>query len=68
MVDFPLYDHNDSIGTIVRPNQSGRFLDKNAWAFNDLSMPIGEEWKTEHPTIKGNILITKLIYRHWPET
>jgi hypothetical protein len=54
MVDFPIYDHNDSIGYIVRPNQSGRFLDKNGWAFNDLSMPIAESW---NPKARPNLLL-----------
>jgi len=54
MVDFPVYNHNDSIGYIVKPNQSGKFLDRNSWAFNDLSMPIAEAW---NPKLRPNLLL-----------
>jgi hypothetical protein len=38
IVDVPLYDANRHIGYIPKPNQSGSFLRKNDWAFNELSM------------------------------
>lgn len=54
MVDFPIYDHNDSIGYIVKPNQAGKFLNKNAWAFNALSMPTADAW---NPKVRPNLLL-----------
>jgi hypothetical protein len=44
LVDFPVYAVDDQIGYIVRPNQSGRFLNKNAYSFNNRSMPTTREW------------------------
>lgn len=67
MVDFPIYDHNDSIGYIVKPNQAGKFLNKNAWAFNALSMPTTDAWNPKaRPNLLliGNSIIIKGIYAH----
>lgn len=36
--DFPLYDVNNRIGYIPKPNQSGAFLWRNDWVINELSM------------------------------
>jgi hypothetical protein len=44
LTDFPIYAVDDQIGYIVQPNQSGRFLNKNAWVFNNRSMPTDREW------------------------
>lgn len=38
IVDFPLYDANNHIGYIPKPNQSGSFLWLHDWQFNSLSM------------------------------
>lgn len=54
LVDFPTYLANDEIGYIVKPSQSGRFLDKNAWVFNDRSMGVAESW---NPAAKPNLLL-----------
>lgn len=37
-VDFPLYDADSTIGYIPQVNQSGSFLNKNDWIFNELHM------------------------------
>jgi hypothetical protein len=47
LTDFPAYAVDAGIGYIARPDQSGRFLDKNAWVFNDKSMPTAEPWAPE---------------------
>lgn len=38
LVDFPLYQIDPDLGYIPQPNQSGAFLRKNRWEFNELSM------------------------------
>ncbi|MDR3089145.1 MAG: PT domain-containing protein, partial [Desulfobulbaceae bacterium] len=40
MVDFPIYETR--FGYIPAPNQSGRFLHKNAWLINEYSMGAGQ--------------------------
>jgi hypothetical protein len=60
ILDFPTYAVDPEIGYIVKPNQSGKFLNKNPWAFNDRSMPIGEHWNPRpHPNLLliGNSII-----------
>jgi hypothetical protein len=47
ITDFPVYARDPQIGYIVRPNQSGKFLDKNAWVFNNRSMPTERVWGVE---------------------
>jgi hypothetical protein len=54
ITDFPTYSVDDGIGYIVKPNQSGRFIDKNSWAFNSKSMPTTEEW---NPSARANLLL-----------
>jgi len=39
--DFPLYIQDAEIGFMVAPNQSGAFLRKNDWVFNEYSMASG---------------------------
>ncbi len=39
--DFPIYQVDATIGYIPAKNQSGRFLNKNQWIFNELSMGAG---------------------------
>jgi hypothetical protein len=41
VVDIPVYVANNSIGYIPAPNQSGKFLHRNAYRFNELSMGAG---------------------------
>ncbi|MDB6087204.1 MAG: uncharacterized protein JWN43_5085 [Gammaproteobacteria bacterium] len=47
VADFPIYGIDEGIGYIVKPNQAGRFLNKNAWFFNSKSMPTEHEWAPE---------------------
>jgi len=59
IVDFPLYDVSPSLGYIPKPSQSGVFLDKNRWTFNDKSMGAGPWNPGGHPNILliGNSVI-----------
>ncbi|MET3106063.1 lysophospholipase L1-like esterase [Oxalobacteraceae bacterium GrIS 1.18] len=54
IVDFPLYSTGDDIGYIPKPSQSGKFLNKNDWVFNDKSMGIDKNWD---PRNHFNILL-----------
>jgi hypothetical protein len=54
ILDFPTYQVDADLGYFVKPNQSGRFLNKNPWAFNDRGMPIGENW---NPQPRPNLLL-----------
>lgn len=42
IMDFPLYDADNRIGYIPKPNQSGSFLRIHDWQFNSLSMGASE--------------------------
>jgi lysophospholipase L1-like esterase len=53
-VDFPIYNVDADIGYIPAPNQSGKFLNKNTWVFNDRSMGTASPW---NPTAKPNTLL-----------
>jgi hypothetical protein len=52
-VDFPLYLSSPTLGYIPAPNQHGRFLDKNDWAFNEHSMGVARPFipDPEHATL-----------------
>ncbi|MGD1037699.1 MAG: SGNH/GDSL hydrolase family protein [Roseiarcus sp.] len=54
LVDFPVYDAGGEISYLPKANQSGKFLDKNDWYFNDKSMPIARNWD---PSLHPNILL-----------
>jgi len=41
-IDFPIYETDTSIGYIPKTNQSGSFLRKNEWYFNELNMGAGQ--------------------------
>ncbi len=41
VVDLPIYEANNQIGYIPAPNQSGKFLHKNDYRFNEYSMGAG---------------------------
>jgi hypothetical protein len=56
LTDFPVYAVDDQIGYIVRPNQSGRFLNKNAWFFNNKSMPTEQTWGVPSPG-RPNVMV-----------
>jgi hypothetical protein len=44
IVDMPIYLVDSEIGYIPKPNQSGAFLNKNVWVFNNRSMAVGQAW------------------------
>lgn len=54
IIDFPLYSVDGDIGYVPKSNQSGNFLNKNSWVFNDRSMGTGMNWS---PTGKSNLLL-----------
>lgn len=43
--NFPIYQIDPQIGYIPAPHQSGKFLQKNKWAFNDKSMGVAERFQ-----------------------
>lgn len=45
LVDFPIYAVHGDIGYFPQPNQSGAFLGRNRWVFNERSMGIETPWK-----------------------
>jgi hypothetical protein len=55
LLDFPLYDVDDGIGYVIRPNQSGAYLHSHSWVFNDRSMGTSASWA---PRTKPNVLLT----------
>ncbi len=60
ILDFPIYQVDFDIGYLLQPNQSGAFLNKNPWVFNDRSMPIGADWNPRaHPNLLliGNSIV-----------
>ena len=54
ITDFPTYAVDERLGYIVNPNQSGMFLRRNRWVFNDRSMGTDSKW---NPVLHPNILI-----------
>lgn len=52
--DFPLYDVNNRIGYIPKPNQEGRYLWRNNWEYNALSMGTGRQFQ---PSEKVDLLL-----------
>jgi hypothetical protein len=54
LVDFPLYAVDPELGYIPQPNQTGWFLNRNRWAFNDLSMPTARPWQ---PDVAADVLL-----------
>ena len=54
ITDFPIYATGNGMGYLPKPNQSGDFLDKNDWVFNDRSMGTENKW---NPQKRPNILL-----------
>lgn len=52
--NFPVYQVDPEIGYIAAPSQSGKFLNKNDWHFNDLSMGNSQNFS---PGDKNNLLL-----------
>jgi hypothetical protein len=55
LVDFPTYNVDAEIGYVPKENQSGAFLNKNDWVFNDKSMPIAQNWSLD--SSRKNVLL-----------
>ena len=45
IMNFPLYEKSEQLGYVLAPNQHGAFLNKNDWAFNELSMGVPEPFQ-----------------------
>jgi hypothetical protein len=45
IVDSPRFDVDARIGYVPKPNQSGSFLHRNKWAFNDLRMGVSQPFR-----------------------
>ena len=59
-VDFPLYDGDNTIGYIPKANQSGSFLNKNDWIFNELHMgsrPFAPSSKTDVLVVGDSVVL-----------
>lgn len=54
LVDFPLYEANNRIGYILKPNQSGSFMNSHDWAFNEISMGTARRFA---PSEKTDVLL-----------
>lgn len=54
LVDFPVYVRDEHFGYAPAPNQAGRFLNQNAWYFNDRGMGVGDAW---HPTAATDVVV-----------
>jgi hypothetical protein len=54
LTDFPVYDVDNEIGYLPRAGQTGIFLRKNDWYFNDKNMPTPLNWD---PALRPNILL-----------
>lgn len=54
IVDFPIYATDTAVGYLPRPSQHGKFLNRNAWVFNDRSMGTELPW---NPHDKPNLLL-----------
>ncbi|MES2308620.1 MAG: hypothetical protein V4507_07140 [Verrucomicrobiota bacterium] len=52
--NFPIYQTDSEIGYIPAPSQSGKFLNKNDWCYNDKSMGVSENYE---PSEKMDLLL-----------
>ena len=58
--EFPTYLKDDHFGYIPKPNQAGRFLQRNEWVFNDRSMGVATPWQASDRTdvlLVGNSIV-----------
>jgi hypothetical protein len=58
--EFPTYLRDDQFGYIPKPNQAGRFLQRNEWVFNDRSMGVATPWQASDRTdilLVGNSIV-----------
>jgi hypothetical protein len=67
LVDFPLYGRDDELGYWIQPNQQGKFMGKNEWAFNDRGMPIARDYQPTEaidvPVIGNSIIMGGNAYK-----
>lgn len=54
LTDFPLYVSDNELGYIPAPGQSGSFLNRNRWYFNDKSMGTASAFE---PTQRTDVLL-----------
>ena len=54
IIDFPTYNVGSKSAYLPEESQTGFFLNKNDWYFNDKSMPIAQNWD---PNLRPNILL-----------
>lgn len=54
LADFPIYLRSDAFGYAPHGNQSGAFLGRNRWSFNDRSMGSERPWQ---PSQRADILL-----------
>lgn len=54
LVDFPIYTADAEIGYQLAPSQSGSFLNKNDWFFNEKSMGVQQRFE---PKINKDVLL-----------
>lgn len=59
VTDFPLYDVDAEIGYLPKADQSGRFLHRNAWVFNEKHMGVVGWDPSHHPNLMliGNSVV-----------
>lgn len=62
MTDFPLYSADDRVGYIPSPSQSGRFLHRNDWYLNSLSMASKEEFTPSNSITDVLIIGDSLVW------
>lgn len=58
--EFPTYLKDDHFGYVPKPNQAGRFLQRNEWVFNDRSMGVARPWQASDRTdvlLVGNSIV-----------
>ena len=58
--EFPTYLKDEHFGYIPKPNQAGRFLQRNEWVFNDRSMGVPAPWQASDRTdvlLVGNSIV-----------
>lgn len=54
LVDFPTYTRSEQFGYAPNANQTGRFLGRNQWVFNDRGLGVERPWQ---PNERQNILL-----------
>ncbi len=63
--NIPTYGTSETIGYIPLPNQSGLFLGKYTWAFNDRHMGVDRDWAPSSDAEDVVLLGDSIVYG-WP--